>query len=296
MTPLRQQMITAMQMHGFSPRTHESYLAAVRDLAKFTRRSSDLLAHADLTRYFEHLVVQRRLAPASVRLMYNGIRFFYLKVLGWPTVALEVTLPKRPQRIPELLTRGAVAAILAACDDPRLRTMLTVCYGCGLRLSEVLALRVQDIDGERRLLRITQGKGAKDRLVPLSPTLLEELRADWRLYRPADWLFAGRTGEPLCASTLQRASTDAKQAAGVTTVGGIHGLRHNAALRIIPSLLIDKRQPRRGSGKTIKSTRHNHRLLRKANSSSSGRYRGSRTFEGVVLASASSFSSRSACR
>lgn len=222
MTPLRQQMITAMQMHGFSPRTHASYLTTT----KFTRRSPDTLAHADLTRYFEHLVVQRILAPASVRLMYNGIRFFYLKVLGWPTVDLEVTLPKRPQRIPELLTRSAVAAILGACGDPRLRTMFTVCYGCGLRLSEVLALRVQDIDGERRLLRIAQGKGAKDRLVPLSPALLAELRAYWRRYRPADGLFAGRTGEPLCASTLQRAFTDAKQAAGVTTVGGIHGLRH----------------------------------------------------------------------
>lgn len=91
MTPLRQQMITAMQMHGFSPRTRENDLAAVRDLAKFTRRSPDLLANADLTCNFEHLVVQRRLAPASVRLMYNGIRFFYLKVLGWPTVELEVT-------------------------------------------------------------------------------------------------------------------------------------------------------------------------------------------------------------
>ena len=254
MTPLREQMITAMQMHGFSPRTHESYLAAVRDLAKFTRRSPDLLEHADLTRYFEHLVVQRRLAPASVRLMYNGIRFFYLKVLGWPTVALEVTLPKRPQRIPELLTRGSVAAILAACNDPRLRTMLTVCYGCGLRLSEVLALRVQDIDGERRLLRITQGKGAKDRLVPLSPTLLEALRAYWRLYRPADWLFAGRTGEPLCASTLQRAFTDAKQAAGVTTVGGIHGLRHAYATHQLAAGLSVERLQRLMGHRSIQTT------------------------------------------
>ena len=205
MTPLRQQMITAMQMHGFSPRTHDSYLAAVRDLAKFTRRSPDTLAHADLTRSFEHLVRQRTLAPASVRLMYNGIRFFYLQVLGWPTVDLEVTLPKRPQRIPELLTRRAVAAILTACDNARYRMMLTLCYGCGLRLSEVLALRVKDIDGERRLLRIAQGKGAKDRLVPLSPTLLAELRADWRQYRPNDWLFAGRGGTPLSPPGLQKA-------------------------------------------------------------------------------------------
>jgi integrase/recombinase XerD len=136
MTPLRQQMITAMPMHGFLPRTHESYLAAVRDLAKFTRRSPDTLAHTDLTRYFEHLVRQRGLAPASVRLFYNGIRFLYLNVFGWPAVDLEVTLPKRPQRIPELLTRGAVAAILAACDNARYCTLLTVCYGCGLRLSD----------------------------------------------------------------------------------------------------------------------------------------------------------------
>jgi len=89
MTPLRQRMIAAMQMRGFSPRTHESYLDAVRDLAKFPRRSPDTLEHADLTRYSEHLVVQRSLAPASVRLIYNGIRFFYLRVLAWPTVDLE---------------------------------------------------------------------------------------------------------------------------------------------------------------------------------------------------------------
>ncbi len=226
MSPLRQSMITAMQMHGFSPRTHDSYLAAVQDLAKFTRRSPDTLSHADLARYFEHLVVERGLAPASVRLSYNGIRFLYLQVLDWPAVELEVDLPKRPQRIPGLLTRAQVAAILAACDSPRYRAMLVVCYGCGLRLSEVLDLRVADIDGERKLLRITQGKGAKDRLVPLSPTLLDELRAYWRLYRPDHWLFAGRGGEPLSPTVLQKAFTQAKRAAGVTTPGGIHGLRH----------------------------------------------------------------------
>lgn len=254
MTPLRQQMITAMQMHGFSPRTHDSYLAAVRDLAKFTRRSPDILKHADLTRYFEHLVLQRSLAPASVRLMYNGICFFYLQVLGWPTVDLEVTLPKRPQRIPELLTRGAVAAILAACDHARYRTMLTVCYGCGLRLNEVLALRVKDIDGERRLLRITQGKGAKDRLVPLSPTLLEALRDYWRRYRPADWLFAGGSGAPLAPTSLQKAFTDAKRRAGVTTVGGIHGLRHAYATHQLAGGLSVERRQRLMGHRSIQTT------------------------------------------
>ncbi|WP_242464818.1 tyrosine-type recombinase/integrase, partial [Halorhodospira abdelmalekii] len=120
----------------------------------------------------------------------------------WPAVDLEVTLPKRAQRIPELLTRAEVAAILAACGDRRYRTMLSLCYGAGLRLSEVLTLRVADIDGERKLLRIAQGKGAKDRLVVLSPSLLEALRAYWRLYRPREWLFPSRDGTPLSPTSL----------------------------------------------------------------------------------------------
>ena len=226
MTPLRQRMITAMQMHGYSPRTHESYLAAVRDLAKFTRRSPDQLTPADLRRYFEHLVTERKLAPASVRLNYNGIRFLYLEVLGWPAVDLEVTLPKRPQRIPELLTREEVAAILVACKRERDRTMMALAYGCGLRLSEVVAVRIQDIDGERRLLRVHQGKGAKDRLVPLPPSLLQRLRAYWQRYRPRALLFPGYGGHALSVTTLQKAFTAAKRRAGVCKEGGIHGLRH----------------------------------------------------------------------
>lgn len=226
MTPLRSRMIRAMQMHGFSARTHESYLAAVIGLARFTRRSPETLAKADIARYLEHLTIERKLAPSSVRLAYNGIRFLCLQVLDWPEVALDLTLPKRPQRIPALLTRAEVAAILAACANPRHHAMLAVCYGCGLRLSEVLALRVRDLDGERRLLRVEQGKGAKDRLVPLSPTLLATLRAYWRLYRPGDWLFTGRGDQPMSPTALQRAYTQAQRAAGVSKVGGIHALRH----------------------------------------------------------------------
>jgi integrase len=261
MTPLRQRMIAAMQMRGFSPRTHDSYLAAVRDLAKFTRRSPDTLNHADLQRYFAHLVMERKLAPASVRLSYNGIRFLYLQVLAWPALALEVDLPKRPQRIPGLLTRAQVAAILAACADPRYRAMLTVCYGCGLRLSEVLALRVKDIDSERKLLRIEQGKGAKDRFVPLSPTLLDALRAYWRLYRPDDWLFAGRGGEPLSPTVLQKAFTQAKRAAGVTTPGGIHGLRHAYAThQLAAGLPVERLQRLMGHGSIHTTLRYVHWL------------------------------------
>ena len=259
MTSLRERMITAMQMRGFSPRTHASYLDAVRGLAKYTHRAPDTLGRGDLKDYFEHLVTKRKLAPASVRLSYNGIRFLYLQVLDWPALDLEVSLPKRPQRIPGLLTRAEVAAILAACPNARYRAMLTLCYGCGLRLSEVLAVRVADIDGERRLLRVEQGKGAKDRLVPLSPTLLEHLRAYWRLYRPADWLFAGRTGEPLSPTSLQKAFTQAKRQAGVTKVGGIHGLRHAYAThQLAAGLQVERLQRLMGHANIQTTLRYVH--------------------------------------
>jgi integrase len=139
--------------------------------------------------------------------------------------------------------------------------MLTVCYGCGLRLSEVLGLRVADIDGERKLLRITQGKGAKDRLVPLSPTLLEALRTYWRLYRPDDWLFAGRAGEPLSPTVLQKAFTQAKRAAGVSTPGGIHGLRHAYAThQLAAGLPVERLQRLLGHASIATTLRYVHWL------------------------------------
>jgi site-specific recombinase XerD len=220
-------MIKAMQMRGFSPRTHQSYLAAVTDLARYTHQSPDQLSYAQINAYFEYLVTERKLAPASCRLFYNGIHFLFVEVLKRPSEALTIKLPKRKQRIPQLLSRHEVARILQCCEPPKYRMMLTLCYGCGLRLSELLALRVQDIDSERLRLRIEQGKGAKDRLVPLSPALLDPLRSYWRAYRPTDWLFAGRRpGQPISTTSVQKAFTRAKRRARIDKVGGIHSLRH----------------------------------------------------------------------
>lgn len=126
-----------------------------------------------------------------------------------------------------MLTRAEVGPILNACGHPKHRMMLTPCYGCGLRLHELVSLKIRDIDGERRLLRVEQGKGAKDRLVPLSETLLQQLRAYWRLYRPRDWLFPGlNRRKPLSETSIQKAFTQAKAQAAIGKVGGIHGLRH----------------------------------------------------------------------
>ncbi len=223
---LRQAMIDAMLVRGLAVRTHRSYLGAVADLSKYYERSPALLSTDEVQAYFLYLVKERHLAPASCRLSLNGIRFLYKEVLHREFEA-KIHVPKRPQRIPELLTRTEVGAILACCLNPKHRMLLTVCYGCGLRVSELLYLKVRDIDSERLLLRIDQGKGAKDRNVEMPKTLVVKLRDYWRLFRPYDWLFPGR--DPTVAlgvTSAQKCFKASKAKACVDKVGGIHGLRH----------------------------------------------------------------------
>ena len=228
MTPLRKQMIEAMQQRGFSARTHRSYLDAVAQLAQYYHRSPAQLELTQLQGFFEYLVQERDLAPASCRLYLNAIRFLYLQVLKWPHFDVPLVVPKRAQRIPELLTRSEVQAILGSLANPKHRMLLALCYGCGLRVSELVQLRVSDIDGERSLLRIEQGKGAKDRLVLLAPSLLNQLRRYWQVARPADWLFPNehKWTQHLSISSAQRIFHRAKARAGVSKEGGIHSLRH----------------------------------------------------------------------
>lgn len=226
MTPLRQAMIDAMQVRGFAPSTQASYLSAICSLARYAKRSPDQLSNAELQDYFMYLVKERHLAPASCHLHLNGIVFLFRNVLGRELHDV-IHIPKQQQRIPELLTHQEVAAILNACRNVKHHMMLTLCYACGLRLSEVVARRVSDIDSERYLLRVEQAKGGKDRLVEIPLTLLEQLRTYWRQLRPDYWLFPGaRAGEPLGKSAIDRAFRSAKARAGISKIGGIHSLRH----------------------------------------------------------------------
>ena len=228
MTPLRQTMIQAMCQHGFSPRTQHSYLYVVTALARYYRRSPDQLKVEDLQVFFNYLVQERSLSPASCRVYLHGIRFLYLKVLHWAHFDVTLVLPKRPQRIPELLTRQEVARLLAAVTNPKHQALLSVTYGCGLRVSEAVALKVKDIDGERHLLRIEQGKGAKDRMVPLAPGLLQTLRRYWRIRHPNLWLFPSDLlpDRHLHITTPQKVYHTAKTTSGIEKCGGIHALRH----------------------------------------------------------------------
>ena len=227
MTVLRQKMIDAMLVRGFSVRTHRSYLDAVSRLAKYYRRPPDQLSGEELQAFFLYLAKDCGLSGATCRLYLNAIRFFYLQVLGRDSFGVTLAVPKRAQRIPELLTRGEVGRLLSVCRNLKHRMVLTTCYGCGLRVSELVALKVRHIDGERHLLRVELGKGARDRHVILPDTLLRLLRSYWQVMRPPEWLFPGREmTTPISLTSVQKAFTAAKRRAGIDKVGGIHALRH----------------------------------------------------------------------
>ena len=228
MTPLRKQMIEAMQLRGFSPRTHESYLNAVSGLAGYYHRSPDQLSVEQIQAYLTYLAVTRELSGATCRLIRNALRFFYLKVLEQPSFDVELVVPKKAQRIPELLNRREVWRLFQACANPKHGMMLKLCYGCGLRRAELVRVRVRHIDGERRQLRVEQGKGSKDRLVDFGEQLRAELREYWQRFRPGDWLFpsAHALDTPVSESTASKAYHKARERAGIEKIGGIHSLRH----------------------------------------------------------------------
>jgi len=155
------------------------------------------------------------------------LRFLYEKVLDQPTTMSKVVLPKRGQRLPGLLSAEEVRSLVLATDNLKHRALLCICYGCGLRVSELVRLRVRNIDGKRRVLRVEQGKGNKDRDVALSEATLVLLRLYWLQWRPSDWLFSNdRTLRPLHISSAQRTYNRCKEKAGIEKPGGIHSLRH----------------------------------------------------------------------
>lgn len=227
MSPLRQQLLDAVRQRGYTEKTFKSYVGAVCQLQRYYGRSPDKISPDELQPFFNHLVKDRQLAPESCRAYWHGIRFFYEQVLHCPHFDVPMVLPKKPQRIPELLTRSEVKSLIGQCTNLKHRTLLQCCYGCGVRLNELISLQVTHIDGERHLLRIEQGKGSKDRLILLPDSVLDALRLYWRRYRPEQWLFEGRQKQShLSAASAQRVFNKAKSSAGIEKRGGIHSLRH----------------------------------------------------------------------
>ena len=234
MTALRMRMDNDMLVRGMAERTRETYLAAVARLARHYRRSPDQLSPQEVQAYLVHMLREEQLAWSTCNIAVHAFRFLYHTTLGRPAPAFTIPGPKQPKKLPVILSSEEVRRVIEGTVTRKQRALLATTYAAGLRVSEVVRLKLGDIDAQRMSLRIEQGKGAKDRDTLLSPRLLEELRAYWRQYRPARWLFPARGGKgPMDPSTAQKLYYAAKLRAGITKRGGIHALRHAFATHLL---------------------------------------------------------------
>ena len=235
-TKLRREMDNAMVLRGFALRTREAYLACVTALALHYHRSPDGLDTAEIQSYLLHLIKEKKLAYASVNQAVCAFRFLFDAVLGHKKLALEIPMAKVPKRLPQVLSREEVSRLFAAAASLRCRTVLMTTYAAGLRVSEVCALQVADIESapDRMCLKVRQGKGGQDRYTLLPPRLLESLRLYWHDHRPRPWLFPNAADDgPMRDQTAQRMYCAARDAAGIPREGGIHTLRHAFATHLL---------------------------------------------------------------
>ena len=243
MTPLRRRVLEDMQLRNLSPETQRNYVHHISGLARFYQTSPEHLGLEEIREYQLYLINERRLSPDAVNQFVSAAKFLYNVTLEtpWP----EGALPRArvPYKLPVVLGATEVAEFFQHVCTIRYRAALMTAYGAGLRVSEVVALRVCDIDSKRMLIRVQQGKGKKDRYAMLSPRLLEVLRAWWRATHrgwrpgstsPADWLFPGwRMGRHMNTESLQTACREAAQAAGLVKRVTVHTLRHSFATHML---------------------------------------------------------------
>jgi site-specific recombinase XerD len=244
MTVLRQRMIEDMQLRGLAERTQGAYVAVVRQLAKYYRRSPDQISEQEVRQYLLYLQNERKVAPGTLNVALYGIRFLYQHTLERDWHLLDFARAKHESKLPAVLTLEEVMQVLHCVRQPRYRACLTTIYACGLRLLEGVYLQVGDIDGSRQMLHVRKGKGAQDRYVPLPQSTLELLRSYWRTHRHPLWLFPTRPprGQTVSADTLpvtprsvQVAFTAAVSKSGIHKHASVHTLRHSYATHLLES-------------------------------------------------------------
>lgn len=232
-TPLRQRMIEDMTIRQFGSKTQHDYVRVVADFARFLGRSPDQAEPEDLRRYQLRLAADGA-SPAKMNAAVSALRFFFKVTLGRQGYGERLATVRKEDRLPEVLSPEEVALLLHCAPSLKHKAALSVAYGCGLRVSEIVHLKVADIDSARMLVRVEQGKGRKDRYVMLSPELLELLRAWWRMARPKGWLFPGRDpGQPITPRQLNRALKVAAASAGLDKPVSMHTLRHCFATHLL---------------------------------------------------------------
>ena len=191
MTELRKRMIECLQLRGLGARTQHTYVGVVRRLATHYQKSPDHISEKELEQYFLHLIDVKKYSPSALTVALSAVKFLYEKVLHkrWPT--LRFVRPPRPKKLPSVLSMEEVRQVLSRIASPRYKVCLTTIYSCGLRLQEGLHLQVRDLDSKRRMLHVRDGKGSRDRYVPLPDQTLKLLRQYWKTHGNRIWLFPG---------------------------------------------------------------------------------------------------------
>ncbi len=234
-SPLRRRMIEDMTVRNLSPATQRSYISAVSKFSRYFGRSPDHLGLEDVRAFQIHLVATGISWPALNQIVC-ALRFFYGVTLGHDAIPERIAYAREPQKLPVVLSADEVVRFLEAISSLKSRIALTTVYATGLRVSEVVLLKIGDIDSHRKVIRVEQGKGGKDRYVMLSPQLLRILRSYWQVTRPKRWLFPGRDQDyPLVTNVLHAACRSACTAAGLGKQVTVHTLRHSFATHLLES-------------------------------------------------------------
>ena len=242
MTALKERMIEDLQLHGFAEKTQEAYLRAVHQLARYYKKSPDKISRDELRKYFLYLKNEKRVSRSTCRVALYGIRFFYLNTLReeWPTLKL-IRFPSE-SKLPVVLSVEEIRRVLARVRLQKYQVCLTTIYSCGLRMSEGVTLKTENIDGERKQLHIRRAKGNKDRRIPLPERTLDLLREYWSTHRHPAYLFPGSTPQGISPSSAKKPMNEtsvrlALQAAltesGVQKHATVHTLRHSYATHLL---------------------------------------------------------------
>lgn len=235
MTALRTRMTEDMQVRNLSPHTQASYVQQVSLFARHFNKSPEELGPEDIRSYQVYLTNEKKLAPSSVVIAVSALRFLYRVTLQKDWVFEDmIPAPKKPQKLPVVLSPEEVLHFLDCVQHIKHRTILTTCYAAGLRISETIRLRPNHIDSQRMVIRVEQGKGQKDRYVMLSPKLLDSLRHWWRTERPVEWLFPGDIpGEPITRFAVEAACQKAHELCGIPKPITPHSMRHAFAVHLL---------------------------------------------------------------